>query len=188
VDTLPFELSEKPFTLRQAIKLGLNRYFLRKLIAEGVVEQLARGIYRRTKDDISEEDQYRSATLRVGSPSAVCLVSALAHHGLTDSIPKKTWMMVTNTKRTNFADIKVFRARSPKWKIGIEKCDGYSITKIERTIVDCLVQREKLGIQIGITALRNAISSRKSNLGKILDTAIKLGVAHRVRPYIEALS
>lgn len=185
---LPAELKKKPFTLGQAVKRGVSRYLLKKLLAEGVIEQLVRGVYRVSKGDISDEDQFRAATLRVGSPSAVCLVSALFHYQLTDTIPKKTWIMVPISKRTIYRDLRLLRTRNPEWNVCVEKRDGYAITTVERTIVDCLNYRAKIGTQIGIEALRRAISSKKTTLGKIMDMAVKLGLVHRIRPYIEALS
>ena len=186
--TLPSQLREKPFSLSQAAKLGVSRYVLGKLLSEGVVEQLARGVYRASKGDISEEDQYQAATLRVGTPSAICLISALSHYQLTDTIPKKTWIMVPLSKRTAYRDLKVFRTHHPGWEIGIEKREGYSITSLERTIVDCLNLRARIGTQIGIEALRKAVTSKNTTLAKIMEMAVKLDVVHRIRPYIEALT
>jgi predicted transcriptional regulator of viral defense system len=185
---LPTKLREKPFTLSQAIAAGVSRYVLSKLISEGSVEQLSRGIYRVTASDLSEEEQYCAATLRVGTPSAICLVSALSHYGLTDTIPRKTWIMVEHTKRTTYPELKLLRARTPEWNIGIERQNGYSITSLERTIVDCLIYRTKIGAQIGIEALRQAVNSKKTTLGRVLDMAVRLGVDHRIRSYVEALS
>jgi predicted transcriptional regulator of viral defense system len=188
MDQLPSKLRGKPFTLSQAAALGVNRYRLGKLRSEGAVEQLARGIYRAASGDIHEEDQYRVATLRVGTPSAICLVSALSHYGLTDAIPRKTWIMVDHAKRTVHPDLKLLRVRAPEWSLGIDRRDGYSITDLERTIVDSLVYRAKIGTPIGIGALRKAIISKRTTVGRVLSTALQLGVDHRIRPYIEALS
>lgn len=185
---LPLELRGKPFTLSQATKLGMSRYLLGKLVSEGIVELVARGVYRASKTDISEEDQFRIASLRVGTPSAICLVSALSQYGLTDTIPKKTWIMVPASKRTRYSDLKLLRTRNPEWQVGIEKREGYSITTLERTIVDALCARARIGTQIATEALRKAIQSKKTTLGKIMDAAKQLGVVHRVRPYVEALS
>ncbi len=185
---LPSRLQHRPFTVKQAKQQGLSFYELGKLIASGVVEQVSRGIYRATADDLTEEDQFRTATLRVGKPSAICLISALAYYHLTDTIPKKTWIMVQANKRASDPSLKLFRARRPQWSIGIEKYDGYSITTIERTLVECLARRSRLGTQVGIEALRKAVSSRKTTLGKIVDLACQLGVTHRILPYVEALS
>ena len=185
---IPPKLREKPFSLNQAIKQGVSRYGLNKLLAKGIVELVVRGVYRVIQDDYSEEDQYRIATLRVDTPSAICLVSALSHYGLTDAIPKKTWIMVPASKRTNQADFKLLRTRNPHWNVGIEKRDGYSITTLERTIVDVLCARARIGTQIGTEALLKAIQSKETTLGKIMDMAVKLKVDHRIRPYIEALA
>lgn len=186
--SLPSKLQEKPFTISQAAKQGLSFYELGKLVSSGTVEQIARGIYRAVAGDIGEEEQYRIATLRVDTQSAICLLSALSHYHLTDVIPKKTWIMVPGQKRTSDRTLKLFRARNPNWKIGIQKEDGYSITTIERTLVDCLTHRSRLGTNTSIAALRAAIESKKTTLGKVLEMAKELGVVHRILPYIEALA
>ena len=131
MDKLPSKLQERPFTLGQAAKLGINRYHLGKFISEGTVELVARGIYRTTSDDLTEVDQYQIAILLVGLPAAICLVSALSHYGLTDTIPKKTWTMVPISKRSKYPELKLLRTRNPHWNVGIEKHDGYSITTLE---------------------------------------------------------
>ena len=185
---LPLKLQNKPFTVKQAAKMGLSFYELSKLVSSGVVEQISRGIYQVSSGDLDEESQYRIATLRVGTPSAICLLSALSHYHLTDMIPKKTWIMVPGGKRTADRTLKLFRSRNPQWKIGLQKKEGYFITNIERTIVDCLVQRSRIGTNTSIAALKTAIDSKQTTLGKVLEMAKSLGVVHRVLPYIEALS
>ena len=185
---LPPDLLKKPFTLSHALKQGVTRYQLAGLVKEGVIELVARGVYRATQADYSEEDQYRVATLKVGQPSAICLLSALAHYGLTDAIPKKTWIMVPEAKRSRYEGLKAVRARDPRWQVGVEERDGYAMTTLERTVVDAICARTRVGTQIAAESLRRAVQSKKTTLGKIMDMANRLGVAHRVRPYIEALS
>jgi len=188
MNKVPLGLRDKPFTFNQALESGLTRRQLKGLVLAGEVEQLARGMYRAAQADVSEEDQFRVASLRVGKPSAICLVSALAHHHLTDTIPKKTWIMVPISKRTTARDLKVFRTRNPDWEIGIEERDGYAITSVERTLVDCLMYRTRVGTRIGVEGLRRALESKQTTLGKVMDMAVKLKSDHRIRPYIEALA
>ncbi len=185
---LSLQLKSKPFTLQQAVEAGLNFYNLKKLVSDGQVEQFARGIYRVAAIDLTEEDQFKVATLRMGSPSAICLISALSFYHLTDTIPKKTWLMAPHSKKTSHRDIKLIRVRNPNWVIGVEKHNGYWITSIERTLVESLSNRARIGTQIGIEALRKAIKEKKTTLSKIVETATKLGLEHRILPYIEALS
>jgi predicted transcriptional regulator of viral defense system len=185
---LPAKLQQQPFTVRQAAHEGLSFYDLSQLVSAGSLEQLSRGIYRVSGIDISEEDQFRMATLRVRPPSAICLISALSYYHLTDIIPKKTWIMVPANKRTSDPGLKLYRTRNPNWDVGIEKHRGYAITTVERTLVECLTQRSRLGTPIGLEALRLATKSKATTLSKVVDIAKELKLLHRIFPYIEALA
>lgn len=185
---IPKELKKGPFTYRQAASCGLNLRSFRNLVADGAIEQVARGVYLPAGYDYSDEEQFKVATLIVGEPSAICMISALSSYELTDVIPKKTWIMVPASKRSRYTELKLHRARRPQWDIGIEKRDGYRITSIERTIVEALCARTKLGAQVGVVALRKAVQSKKTTLSKVMDMAKRLEVLHRVLPYVEAMS
>jgi hypothetical protein len=65
---------------------------------------------------------------RFGDSVAVCLLSALAFHGLTDEIPKKVWLLVPENKHSAHRDIRLLRSRNPHWKMGIDAQNGYRIT------------------------------------------------------------
>lgn len=185
---LPKILQNKPFTTQKALGHGLTKKDLIALLEKEVIERLARGIYQNADLDLAEEEQYRLATLIVGRPSAVCLLSALSYHHLTDLIPKKTWIMVPLQKRTQHASLRLLRTKNPHWGIGILKEGGYSITNLERTIVECLVNKKLLGTPTGVEALREALKEKKTTLSKIWDMAIRLKVGHRIIAYIEALA
>jgi len=171
-----------------ALKNGLTKKDLRYLCENGIIARLARGVYQQADHDLSEDDQAILATLIVGKPSALCLLSALSYHNLTDIIPKKTWFMVPAEKRTQHSTLRLFRTTQPRWNIGIQKETGYWVTTIERTLVDCLVQRKLLGTQTAIEALRKAIKNKKTTLSKVLDMTMRLKVEHRIITYIEALA
>jgi predicted transcriptional regulator of viral defense system len=185
---IPVQLQNVPFSAEQAESYGITRHYLRKMIEEGILEALCRGIYRVPQTDYSEEDQFRSACLRMGKPSAICLISALSFYHLIDSIPNRVWVMVPYEKKTQYSDIKVLRVRTPRWKVGISTADAYRITSLERSIIDAFVHKRVIGSQIGIEALKTAVRQKKTSFGKILEVAKTLEVDHRIRPYIEALS
>ena len=110
----------KAFSLKEAQSAGFSRYDLRMLFDRGLIERISRGYYQAVGEDLTDDELFRSATKRVGKPSAICLLSALSFYGLTDTIAKKTWVMVPLTKRTSFSDLRLFRARNPLWNIGID--------------------------------------------------------------------
>ena len=182
------KLGAVPFSTRQAADAGITRHYLAKACAEGALERLGRGVYRLSGQDMSEEEVFRAACLRLGRPSCICLISALSYYGLTDLIARQCWVMVPAERRSVCADLRVVRSRNPRWKTGISEMDGFSISSLERSIVDALVMRSVVGTQVGIEALRRALRKRATSLSRVMEMARKLGVQHRVLPYVEALS
>lgn len=177
-------------TAKNARAQGLSRATLTRMVRDNRLERLGRGIYRapHRDDDDGIESSYAIATLRCGLPSAVCLLSALEHYQLTDRIPKQTWMLAPQSKRVASKSLKLIRTRNPHWETGIRKKKKYWITTLERTLVECLIYKEKLGSQTALEALRNALSRKKVKLGDVYDMAKRLGVDHRVAAYMEAFS
>ena len=181
------QLGTNPFTAKDLKDYGFGQNELRKLLRAGDVVRIGRGVYQVSTSDLDEENQFRGAAKRIRGPSAVCLLSALSYYNLTDEIPRKVWLLVDANRRSYQRDIRLFRSRDPRWKVGIEKADGYWITNAERTIVECLTHQKQLG-QLGIEALKRALKDKKTKLGKVMDMAAKLDVSHRVLPYIQAFS
>lgn len=182
-------LPAHPFGASEVQSLGLTRAKLRAALSAGRIERVARGVYQLTeRATLDPEDAYRTATLRCGPPCCVALLSALDHYHLTDEIPKQTWLVVPNQKRVASADIRAIRLRSPRWGIGIIHADGYWVTSLERTLIDCLVHRRILGSSVAIEALRRSLSEKKTKLAHLIKTAKQLGVLHRVLPYLESFA
>lgn len=167
-------------------RIGVSRNELKRLLKTDQILRLGRGVYQLPHVDFGDENQFRAASLRIRASSAVCLLSALAHFHLTDEIPKKVWLLVDVNKKSYLKDIRLFRSRNPHWKVGILRADGYQITNLERTIVDCMTNQSKLG-NIGIEGLKRALKSRQTTLSKIVDMAEKLEVENRISPYIQVL-
>jgi predicted transcriptional regulator of viral defense system len=184
----PKQLRKRVFSAKQAEEVGVSRRELQTLYESGQIERVARGVYQSVNAEFSNDDQLTAASLRMGDPSAICLVSALVQYNLTDSIPRKVWIMVPVSKRTTHKDLKVLRCRSPIWEVGIVKEKGYRITSLERTLVDCFIYRRIVGLQIFIDSLKRAIQLKKTTPGRILEMAIQLEVDHRMRPYLEVLA
>ncbi len=185
---IPNALKIGNFSRKKAEKYGVNQYRLYRWLDEGVLERIERGIYRVPTIDYDDQDAFRTATMRLGKKSAVCLLSALVFYNLTDEIPHQTWMMVEQSKRSQHKDLRLIRVLDPKWKIGIESQDGYKITSLERTLIDCLLWKRHLGSMLGLQSLKRALTQKKTTLSKVIDMAAKLNVLGRIQPIIEVLA
>lgn len=185
---LPRALQKGPFTYKQALKAGLNLRKVRQLLVDEQCYTVAKGIYMPTNIEYNEENQFKVATLIVGPRSAISLLSALSSYGLTDVIPRKTWITVPAIKRTQILSLKLLRQSNPQWTIGIERREGYCITTIERTLVESLCYKNMIGASIPIEATREAIRKKLTSGSKVLEMAKKMGVVHRILPYLEAFT
>lgn len=183
-------LMEVPFTPEKARKNGISYSSLRRLLQKEVIEKLERGVYQISKPGVSSgaiEDTFTLASTRIGAPNAICLLSALEYYHLTDEISSQIWLLVPLTKRSTHPDLRIIRTSKPCWNIGIEKHKGFRITSLERTLVEALTNTRHLGRILGIEALKQALSEQKTTLGKVTETASKLGLFHRIQPIIEVL-
>lgn len=187
--TLPLRLSKRPFTVRQAISRGLSKSYLTRMVKADMLQRVSRGIYQASNvEGETDEEMYRVATFRCGTPSAICLLSALEYYHLTDQIPKQIWVLVPAPKRIVSKDLKLIRSRDPRWGIGIRKNEHYWITTLERTLIDSLLFKKLIGSQVALEAIKKAVTQKKTRLGDLYDMAKKMRVEHRIRPTIEALA
>ena len=186
------KLLRKPiFSYREAVAVGVDQIAIEKLMAEDVLVRVAHGLYMNSKYDSGEREiQYMICSRLIGAPSAICLISALDYYGLTDEIPRKTWMMVDQNKRVQNSSIRLLRTRNPHWKVGIEQQKGedWAITSLERTLVDCLIHHKIVGKGLGIQATKQALREKKTNLNSIIEVAKKMDVYERIYPTILVLS
>ena len=67
--------------------VGMSRSGLYRAARAGRLERIARGVYIPSDAPASDWDLVEAATRR--SDATICLVSALAHHDLTDTIPDR---------------------------------------------------------------------------------------------------
>ena len=74
------------FTYREAIEAGLSKRRLYALRDAGLIESVARGIFRRTDSGQSFDLDLGEIAMRLPS-ATLCLTSALVRHDLTDQNP-----------------------------------------------------------------------------------------------------
>lgn len=178
--------------MSEAIKFGITRYMLYSLRDRGVIEQVSRGIYRLTElSPISNPDL---VTVGLRYPNAViCLVSALAYHGITTQIPHRVSVAVPRESRLPSLDhppLLVHRFSMQTYRAGIEEhyIDNVAV-KIyspEKTLADCFKFRNKIGMDVVLEALKLYKARMKVNHGSLLEYAKICRVEKVVRPYLEA--
>ena len=174
-------IKKRAFTSREAMDLGLTYYDLQKLTNEGLIAKEGRGIFLISdKTDDFETSQYAIVLAQLGSPSVICLWTALAYYDLTEEIPSEIWAYVPYQKTTRLESVKIVRKRNPFWDVGIDNVENVRITNIERTLVDAMADRKHFTKGQSFKMILNAIREKKTTLMKIINMAKKLKVNKRL--------
>jgi predicted transcriptional regulator of viral defense system len=177
----------------KAIRLGVHPRILYALRDAGEIEQIGRGLYKlSTAPPLSSPDL---VPIAIRIPRAVvCLISALAHHGLTTQIPHTIDIALPshgNVPKVDGVPLRVFWYPDPSFRAGVEviSIDNVSVRiySAEKSIADCFKYRNKIGLDIGIEALRAYRErTRKPNRAALAKFAQINRVQNVMRPYLEA--
>jgi predicted transcriptional regulator of viral defense system len=165
---------------------------LARLVREGVIVRLARGLYQRA--DASADGGHSLAEAAAMVPKGVvCLISALQFHELTLQMPSEVWMAIDRTAwrpRIEYPPVRFVRFSATALTDGVKRhrIEGVevAITDPARTIVDCFRYRNKVGLDVALEGLREGLRRRKATSDQLWRHATKMRVWSILKPYVEA--
>ncbi|AJD39681.1 transcriptional regulator [Rhizobium sp. SEMIA 4085] len=173
---------------------GVTAATVSRMEHDGEVLRLARGLYQLSDAPLDANHSLAEAAKRVPK-GVVCLVSALAFHGLTDQLPSQVWLAVGQkdwSPKPDSTPIRIVRFTERLLNEGVEThvVEGVPVKVfgIVKTIADCFRYRNKIGLSVAIEGLQEALRQRKATAGEIVRQAERGGVSTVIRPYIEALT
>ncbi len=157
-------------------------------LQQGEVIRLKRGVYVKPDELEGIEGDFYKATLLCGKPSAICLGSALQYYGLSERLTGKIQIIAPyETTPPRSKSVMMIRSRSPHWRIGIKKLGRFSITTVERTLVDMFRFPRHFPISDAIAIMKNALKEKRTSKNDIYNMAKKLDVLKKILPYLEAI-
>lgn len=178
----------------EAIRLGVHPRTLYALRDSGEIERVARGFYRLSEKAALTNPDFVAVALRI--PRAViCLISALAHHGLTTQVPHTVDVALpghTQVPQMGGIPLRVFWYSEPSFSSGVQSVSisgvAVRIYSPEKSIADCFKYRNKIGLDVAVQALRTYRErTRKLDLKLIAKFAGLDRVEKVMRPYLEAV-
>ena len=174
--------------------LGLPRVTLTRLVRQGALTRVARGLYALPDRSISEHTALAEVA-RKHPQAIVCLLSALRFHELTTQSPFEVWLAIPNKARApklDYPPLRIVRFSGPLLAEGVEEhpVDGVQvrITCVARTVADCFKYRNKIGPDVALEALREAWKGRRVGMDEMWRYARLCRVANVMRPYLESLT
>lgn len=125
----------------------------------------------------------------------ICLVSALAFHGLTDQLPRKVWYAIGARDwepKLSYPPVRMVRFREPYLSVGIEtnRIGGtpVRIYSVEKSLADAFRNPKLVDRSVAIEALRAALEQRKASPATLMQAAMTFGAGKVMAPYLEALT
>lgn len=180
-------------TAADAAHVGIHSQHLTRLVAKGVLYRIARGQYRLAGRPITEHHGLVVAS-RAVPHGVICLLSALAFHGIGTQLPAEVWIAIERHARAPSVrnpPLRIVRLSGRAFREGIEvrKVEGEALRvySVAKTLADLFKHRNKIGLEVAIEALREAWRERKFTMDALDRAADVCRVTRIMRPYIEAV-
>lgn len=179
---------------RELREAGIAATTISRAVNAGDVIRIGRGLYQLPDINAEAAQTLAEASKRVRK-GVICLVSALAYHGLTDQMPRKVWIAIGAKDwmpSVKYPPLRIVRFRSPNLDYGIER---HTISGVEvpvysvvKSLADAFRNPRLLDRSVAIECLRNAVKTRKASPATIAEAARHCGAWGKMRPYLEALT
>lgn len=173
---------------------GIPRMYLQRLHESGDLVRLGRGVYVLAGADATQFSSLAEACKRVPL-GTVCLLSALSFHGLGTQSPHQVWLAIPNKAhrpRFEYPPLRVVRFSGLPLSEGAEEHrtgDGpVRVYGVAKTVADCFRYRNKIGLEVGLEALRECRRERRATLDELWHYAAVDHMSVVMRPYLEAVS
>lgn len=171
------------------LKSRAMQYLLQKLVREGKVTRIKRGVYCLT-DELAARQMID--TERIVPGSVLCLWSAWSHYNLTLSIPDAWYLAVEKSRKVVLPDyppVKLVFLKEEYYRLGIENLiiEGLQVKMydIEKCVCDAVKYRNKAGMEVTAEILKNYLSLPSRNIDKLVGYAKQMRIYNILKMYLE---
>ncbi len=160
---------------------------VKTLISEGLVVQIRRGYYQYIGDENFTE---AAVIVKLFPDGVLCMDNALDYYGYTNRTPS-AWHIAVDSKssrerfRIGYPIVKPHFIDSSRFAIGISegKINGVSVRIYdrERTVCDCMRNRNKMDAEVFSGMVRNYVNDPERNTANLAKYAMEFHVEKKVR-------
>lgn len=172
---------------------NIPRSVLARMVFAGLLEKVSHGLYRRPTTQMSEKEELVNIALRV--PQAVfCLYTALLFHELTTQLPREIWIAMpqgSHKPKIDYPPIQMIQLTKKVYEEGVITVIvdqvPIRIYSPAKTVVDCFKFRNKIGLDVALEALKDALHQKKATSDELFYFAKIERVVKIMMPYMEAM-
>lgn len=157
---------KKFITTTELKNMGYTYYKIDKLEKVGILSRINRSTYENLEYK-GDENDFFSAEAYVPN-GVICLMSAARYYGLTNFLPDAVDVAIERKKKVNtlpeWPEIRIFYFSQSRMDIGVKKIyegkNCFHIFDIEKTVVDIIYYRNKIGIEETSEVFKNYLKRR----------------------------
>lgn len=186
--------SDRQFlSIAELLASGLSYYRISKLVAAGKLIKRTNKMYENAAYNGEVSD---FATVSAFAPKGVfCMMSAARHYGLTTYLPDAVDVAIDRSMKIStlpdWPSVNVWYFPKARYESGItsftDESGQYRIYDPEKTVVDILYYRNKIGIEETKEVLTNYLERENRNLITLRQYAERLGCGKILSTYLEVL-
>lgn len=185
--------SKRFYSTEELYKIGISYYQIKQMVSRGQLKKLNKSMYENTGFNGEIND---FSTVHAYIPSGiVTMLSAARYYELTTYLPDAVDVAIIRSKRVttmpSTPSINLWFFSEKRYSTGAtELKDSGSVIKIydiEKTVVDILYYRNKVGIEETKEILINYLKRPDRDLNKLHEYARSLGCEKILSTYMEVL-
>ena len=173
--------------------MGYSYYKIGILEKDGILSRINRNTYENLTYK-GDENDFFSAEAYVPK-GVICLMSAARYYGLTNFLPDSVSVAIERKKKVNtlpeWPEIKIYYFDSSRMALGVtEICESdncFHIFDVEKTVVDIIYYRNKVGIEETAEVLKNYLKRKDRQIDRLYTYAKRLRCEKVIRTYLEVL-
>ena len=184
---------QKIFSMKELKEKGFSQYKVSKLVYEGKLIKLNKSYYENAEYRGEESDFYY--TEAYAPKGVICLLSAAVYYHLTTFIPDAVDVAIPRKAKVStmpdWPQMNVHYYTDDRHELGVttvkEGKNEFQIYDIEKTVVDIVFYREKIGISETKEILVTYLARKDRKLNRLLEYARTLKCEKAMRTYLEVL-
>ena len=184
---------QKIFTMKELKSKGFSQYKVSKLVDEGKLIKLNKSYYENAEYRGEESDFYYAEAY--APKGVICLLSAAVYYHLTTFIPDAVDVAIPRKAKVStmpdWPQMKVHHYTDDRHKLGVimvkEGRNEFQIYDMEKTVVDIVFYREKVGVEETKEILVTYLQRKDRNLNRLLKYAELMKCDKVMRQYLEVL-
>jgi predicted transcriptional regulator of viral defense system len=184
---------QKFYTVSELKNMGYSYYKINKLVNDGLLCKINRCTYENLSYTGEENDFFYAGAFVPNG--VICLMSAARYYGLTNFLPDSVDVAIERKKKVStlpdWPEIKIFYFDSARMNVGINEIDEggntFNIFDIDKTVVDIVYYRNKLGIEETAEVLRNYMKHTDRQFDRLYSYAKRLRCEKIIKTYMEVL-